>query len=202
MGVNAADATEGDATEEFELHGAAVDALAFTVALTPPVSLRSATVAEALRRRTAKAPAGYASSASGSADAPENFLLTINELRELVDSLRPAEWEVPLVVRGIEDGSIDGWSVGDLLAHLCAIEAYFAASLGGPAWEPPAGAENDHRAMTLPTVARLRGARAEVRHAEWMQGFRQVVVLVGRSARINSRPRNDFIRCGCPCMSS
>lgn len=113
--------------------------------------------------------AALARRAPGEAATPE--LVPVAALRAQVDELSgvlldlaPVEWDAP---------TLGGFTVRELMGHLLAVEAYVAGLLGVapppglPPFVVPDGLEEDHRAMTVPTIAERAGDRPEDVVADW-----------------------------------
>ena len=124
----------------------------------PPPELAIRTFAVAFARR-----------APGEAADPEPLAVSayraqMDELSALLLDLAPGEWDAP---------TLAGFTVAELVGHLLAIEGYVAAILGvrPPAglrpFEVPAGLEDDHRALSLPTIEAGAGAPPEQAVADW-----------------------------------
>lgn len=88
----------------------------------------------------------------------------VDELSGLLLDLTPVEWSAP---------TLAGFTVRELMGHLLAVEAYVAGLLGvapPPGLTPlvvPDGLEQDHRAMTAPTIVERAGDRPEDVVADW-----------------------------------
>lgn len=124
----------------------------------PPPELAVRTFAAAFARRE-----------PGATAVPEALAVSAyraqgDELSALLLDLSPGEWDAP---------TLSGFTVAELVGHLLAIEAYVASILGvapppGLApFEVPAGLEDDHRAVTEPTITAHAGVTPDDVVAEW-----------------------------------
>lgn len=126
--------------------------LAEGTAVQPPSPLRSQVLAAALSRREPGRPADGVVACS----PVEGFTRTVDEFRELLDSLTADEWDA---IAHPEHGR-----VRDLVAHLIGIEQLSVPWLRG---DPDVPALPDHVASTLDTVATLRNAPAASLADRW-----------------------------------
>lgn len=124
----------------------------------PPPELAIRTLAAAFARR-----------APGEAAPPEPLAVSayraqMDELSSLLLDLDPGECDAPTVA---------GFTVAELLGHLLAIEGYTATVLevapppGLTPFVTPVGLDDDHRALTLPTIADQARRPPDEVAAEW-----------------------------------
>jgi len=121
-----------------------VAAVADGIDTAPPVDLRDRVLAAA---RAERRPVAVAVDPNSPA---ELHRIEAERLLDLVRSLRPEDWTAP-----VDPPEFAGWTVGDLVAHLATVEAYFAQQLGIATPGPiEAHAVNEER--TAAAIARHR----------------------------------------------
>jgi uncharacterized protein (TIGR03083 family) len=125
--------------------------------VSPPAALRRTVIDQAVRARTPGRSVGVEP-----ASPIDAYRATVDEFRQLLGTLGPADWDAPVAAYAEL-----GWSTADLVAHLLAVERYFAGLLGADDFVPPAGTETDHIAMSLPTVGAHRGRSPDETGAAW-----------------------------------
>jgi uncharacterized protein (TIGR03083 family) len=94
-------------------------AAASAVDTAPPPALRDRVLAAAIAERPAT-PTGLVPLAPAELHRIEG-----ERLIDLLRSLSPSDWTVP-----VDPPEFTGWTVGDLVAHLATVEAFFAQELG------------------------------------------------------------------------
>lgn len=115
--------------------------------------------------------AAFARRAPGTAapadpDPIRTYRERMDDLSALLTEVRPDDWSTP---------TLAGLTVQELLGHLLAIEGYVATLIGaGPPagrapFSLPEGTEDDHVAMTRPTIAAHVGDRPVDTVAEWRE---------------------------------
>ncbi|MDH4076578.1 MAG: maleylpyruvate isomerase N-terminal domain-containing protein [Acidimicrobiia bacterium] len=149
-------------------------ALAETVAVGPPLSLRDQLVAEIGRRpRAGAAPAS----------APDLYRSRVVVMRQLLDELRGGDWTA--VVAPYR------WTTHRLVAHLAVIEEYTARQLGltGEAPLPPGDpSAGDHLGLGAAEADEIAAGAPEASVARWWAAAGRVAAHVGSAAFDPSAP--------------
>ncbi|MGH8828214.1 MAG: maleylpyruvate isomerase family mycothiol-dependent enzyme, partial [Jiangellaceae bacterium] len=146
-------------------------ALAESSVAPPPAGLRADTLARALSHR----PAGRPVNAPTPCTPDEALRRTVEDLRELLDSLTDREWTVP--------AHPEHGRVRDVVAHLVGVERLVARWLDPDDEVPP---YPDHLAATRPVVAELSGADPGHLITLWYAAARALIEVAATGDR--SRP--------------
>ncbi len=138
----------------------AVASLAESVTLDPPTGLRASVLGSALARRAPGRPVD----AAGACRPLDAFVRTIEDLRELLDSLTEAEWDLP--------AHTEHGTVRELMAHLVGVERLSARWLDEQDDVPP---QLDHVSSTRPVVDALADADSRTVAQQWHESALAVV---------------------------
>ncbi len=136
-----------------------------------PASVRDRTLSAALAQR--KQGSHIAILASG--DAAKAFQAQARELERLFDSLALDDWHLPTAA---------DWTIGELVAHLIAVEEYFGSLLGLWSFEVPVGTLADHRAMSGPTIERYASSAPADVIARWREVTNAVLHALDEPSRL------------------
>jgi uncharacterized protein (TIGR03083 family) len=173
------DATVDEMDAELaELLGRGLVALGEEAVLAPPPDLRAAVLAAALAGRSVGEPLPSAPLPAAPLDA---FRTTVADLRDVLDELDPAAWDV-------DTRTVHG-TVRDLVAHLVGVEDVMAAQLGSGT--PQAG-DVDHVASAAATAAQVVGEPPPELAARWHAGAVRLATLAEEAGSHAPVQANDI----------
>ena len=167
-----ANAGAGSGSGDDEMTRFVTEALVSVESEPAPPRLRGRVLEAALARRPAGRPAP---GADGEPLSPvESYRRTVAELGELLDGLDAAAWSAEVAPYAPQ-----GWTVQGLVGHLLAVERLLAARLG--VGDVPAGADDDHIAMSLDVAAAQVGRAPEETLSDWRAAVHVVLDALAAS---------------------